>query len=44
MMSGSLCSMIFQFSTKFENNPDFLSLIENSPSLELKERCGIEKK
>ena len=44
MMSGSLCSMIFQFSTEFENNLDFLSLIENSPSLELKERCGVDNK
>ena len=43
MMFGSLCSMIFQFSTRFENNLDFLSFIENSPSLELKERCGVEK-
>jgi len=44
MMSGSLCSMIFQFSTEFENNLDFLSLIENSPSLELKEKCGVDNK
>ena len=44
MMSGSLCPMIFQFSTKFENNPDFLSLIENSPSLELKESRGVKNK
>lgn len=44
MMFGSLCSVIIQFSTKFENNPDSLSLIENSPSLELKERHGVKKK
>ena len=44
MMFGNLFSMIIQFSTKSENNPDSLSLIENSPSLELKERRGVKNK